>query len=296
MSLLLVMDTDALSMVAMATNCLARRSSSSSNSSSAGNGNTSGGASKYRQHLADYLETPLRLIASEQEPDGSFDHNVPTTALAIQALTSIRLQSSAAPITWKLEAALDWLRSVQKADGSFGNDIFTTAEVLMALSGYGYGTLDPEHCTPVTGRPAPSIGEDGSPASTTPIPSAGPVANHSGLVRFTYVVWIGQNRSEVHAIHLTVPANSTFYQAMKVAAEADPHFEFSATIWPNGHYVHTIAGHKDQSIGFHFWLLFRMPFMPDPFNPPPTTYVAPAGVDDLFPQDGDYFLFWYKDV
>lgn len=64
---------------------------------------------------------------------------------------------------------------------------------------------------------------------------------------------------------------------MKIAAEADPRFEFSASIWPNGHYVHTVGGHRDQYIGFHFWLLFRIPFMPDPANPPPLIYVAPSG-------------------
>ncbi len=96
----------------------------------------------------------------------------------------------------------------------------------------------------------------------------------------TLKVWIGQNRTEVYAIQLTVPVNSSFYDAMKVAAEADPRFEFSASIWPNGHYIHTIGGHRDQYIGFHFWLLFRMNFMPDPLNPPPAThdYVAPSGI------------------
>ena len=133
---------------------------------------------------------------------------------------------------------------------------------------------------------------------TTSIPSAGPRSDEStsDLIHFTYVVWIGQNRSEVNAIRLSIPVNTTFYEAMKTAAEADSRFEFSATVWPNGHYVHTIAGHRDQSIGFHFWLLFRTPFMPDPLNPPPTTYVAPAGVDDLYPQEGEVYLFWYKDV
>lgn len=86
-------------------------------------------------------------------------------------------------------------------------------------------------------------------------------------------MWIGQNRSEVYAIQLTVPANSSFYEAMKIAAEADPRFEFSASVWPNGHYIHTIGGHRDQYIGFHFWLLFCMPMMPDPANPP--SVVAP---------------------
>ena len=94
-------------------------------------------------------------------------------------------------------------------------------------------------------------------------------------------MWIGQNRTEVYAIQVTVPANSSFYEAMKVAAEADPRFEFSASIWPNGHYIHTIGGHRDQYIGFHFWLLVGpLSSMPDPQNPPPMTheFVAVAGM------------------
>jgi len=95
---------------------------------------------------------------------------------------------------------------------------------------------------------------------------------------------------------MAIPVNTTFFEAMKIAAETDPNFEFSSTLWPNGHYIHTIAGHREQAIGFHFWLLFRTTFMPDPNVPPPLTNVAPAGVDDMFPENGDYYLFWFKDV
>lgn len=51
------------------------------------------------------------------------------------------------------------------------------------------------------------------------------VVNDGKVVHFTYVVWIGQNRDEVFSIKLTVPQNSSFFDAMKIAAEADPRFE-----------------------------------------------------------------------
>lgn len=105
-------------MVSMATWCLSRSST------------------KYR-HLTDYLEQPLKLIAAQQQPDGSFDHNVPTTALAIQALQIPDTMDSSSKMislpAWRPDAALDWLRNLQRPDGSFG-DLFTTTEVLIALS------------------------------------------------------------------------------------------------------------------------------------------------------------------
>jgi len=258
-------------------------------------------SAKHR-HLRNYLEDPLKTIASQQQADGSFDHNPSTTALAIQALEMPeRLNiNSSKPIllTWRPEAAEEWFRNLQKADGSFG-DLFTTSEVLIALSGplKSYAALSLERC--LAEEETMSATTPSSIPKTTTISSAAMfLANKTEMIQFTYVIWVGQDRSEVYTIKLTVPANSTFFEAMKVAAEADPHFQFSTSIWPNGHYIHTIAGHRDQNIGFNFWLLFRLRFMPDPLNPPPPTheFVAVGGVDDEIPKDGDYFLFWYKNV
>ncbi|XP_046656354.1 uncharacterized protein CG3556-like [Daphnia pulicaria] len=280
---------DLLAMVVLATSCLYQSSP------------------KYR-HLQDFLEQPLKMIAAQQQPDGSFDHNVATTALAIQALKIpgqlLEEQPTAKPISlpaWRPDLTVDWLRSQQKADGSFG-DLFTTSEVLLALAtqpGYGFLYSQCSNLNNQSGQLNTTTTEP-PPTIPTTIPSAGSLGGDPAQkVHFTYVVWIGQNRSDVYAIQLTVPANSSFYEAMKIAAEADPRFEFSASVWPNGHYIHTIGGHRDQYIGFHFWLLFCMPMMPDPADPPSVIaphYVAVGGVDDMFPKNGDYYLFWYKDV
>lgn len=260
------MHLDVLAMVALATSCLTRS------------------ALKYR-HLQDFLDLPLRMIAAQQQTDGSFNHNVPTTALAVQALAipdELRLEPNvtggkAMPLpAWRPDLAFDWLRSQQNPDGSFG-DVFKTTEVLMALvPGRGYGSISYPRCSMMASRASTTEAAATSTAMPTAKASSG---DPSSLVHFTYVVWIGQNRSEVYAIQLSVPGNISFYETMKVAAEADHRFEFSASVWPNGHYVHTINGHRDQYIGFHFWLLFRLNAMPDPANPPPATvpYVAPAG-------------------
>lgn len=64
---------------------------------------------------------------------------------------------------------------------------------------------------------------------------------------------------------------------MQMAADIDPRFEFSASEWPNGHYVHTLAGCREEPMGYHYWLLYRLPEQPDAANPPGNQLVAPVG-------------------
>ena len=68
---------------------------------------------------------------------------------------------------------------------------------------------------------------------------------------------------------------------MQIAAEMHPKFKFEASEWPNGHYVHTIAGHKEEPMGYHYWLLYRLPEKPDPASPPGNQLVAPVGKDTI---------------
>lgn len=69
---------------------------------------------------------------------------------------------------------------------------------------------------------------------------------------------------------------------MQMAADQDPKFKFEASEWPNGHYVHTLAGHKEEPMGYHYWLLYRLPEIPDPVSPPGNQLVAPVGKLVLF--------------
>lgn len=64
---------------------------------------------------------------------------------------------------------------------------------------------------------------------------------------------------------------------MQMAMEMDPRYSFEATEWPNGHYVHTIAGYKEEPAGYNYWLLYRLPELPDPTAPPANQLVAPVG-------------------
>lgn len=163
-------------MVALATSCLSRSSP------------------KYH-HLQDYLEQPLKIIAAQQQPDGSFEHNTPTTALAIQALKipDQMEQPTFKPIslpTWRPDGAVDWLRSQQKSDGSFG-DLFTTSEVLLALasqSGYGFLYNQCSMLTNQTTAQNNSTTTESIPTTTT-IASAGPLGGDpNSMIHFTYIV------------------------------------------------------------------------------------------------------------
>ena len=213
-------------MVSMATSCVAKSSG------------------KYH-HLAEYLQQPLNFIASHQLSDGSFG-NIHTTTMAIQALQlvdTLHLSiNRSAPLTvvWKKQASVDWLRNNQRLDGSFG-DVFTTSQVLLALSHRGYATINFNECH----QPQPVL-EHSTQSPATAAPKGRPHALHVKFIQitstlrpvetplptskvddvhFTYVIWIGQNRSERYSIQLAIPVNTSFFEAMKMAAEADPHFE-----------------------------------------------------------------------
>lgn len=102
-------------------------------------------------------------------------------------------------------------------------------------------------------------------------------------VTLTYTLWVGTNVTENYTLTVTVPRNLTFYNVMQIAGEMDNHFTFAASEWPNGHYVHTLAGYKEEPMGYHYWLLYRLPSMPDPSNPPANQLVAPGGkIEDHF--------------
>lgn len=96
-------------------------------------------------------------------------------------------------------------------------------------------------------------------------------------VTITYTLWIGPNITENMTITIVAPRNTSFYNIMQMAMEIDPKFTFEASEWPNGHYVHTLAGYKEEPMGYYYWLLYRLPEIPDPSAPPANQLVAPVG-------------------
>lgn len=72
---------------------------------------------------------------------------------------------------------------------------------------------------------------------------------------------------------MTSPRNTTFYQAMVQASDIDPRFAFEAHEWPNGHYIHTIGAHTEDLTKFNYWLLYKLPDMPDTNKLPENKFI-----------------------
>lgn len=98
------------------------------------------------------------------------------------------------------------------------------------------------------------------------------------FVNVSYTLWVGSNVNETYNLTVTAPKNETFYSVMLLAASMSPHFQFTASEWPNGHYVHTLAGYKEEPMSYHYWLLYRLPSPPEPSSPPGNQLVAPGGM------------------
>ncbi|XP_031786149.1 uncharacterized protein CG3556 isoform X1 [Nasonia vitripennis] len=113
-------------------------------------------------------------------------------------------------------------------------------------------------------------------------------------VNISYTLWVGSDVDEIYNLTLSAPKNESFYEVMVLAAQRSPNFQFSAYEWPNGHYVHTLAGYKEEPMSYHYWLLYRLPAPPEPSSPPGNQLVAPGGVDNLLISEGEHYLFWYK--
>ncbi|KAJ0172931.1 hypothetical protein K1T71_011107 [Dendrolimus kikuchii] len=244
--------------------------------------------------LIHFVRRPMAGLARQQHPDGSFG-SLTTTALAIQALEDSD-SGPGAHQHWSLPSARKWLLERQKADGGWG-DVALTAAAIAALTPASLAAVRPPHCSDKLldsrHEPLDSNGGDGSIKLAY---YSGQTSNDSDArnVSFTYTLWLGTNVTENFTLHMVAPRNVSFYHVMQMAAEQNPKFKFEASEWPNGHYVHTLAGHKEEPMGYHYWLLYRLPETPDPTSPPGNQLVAPVGVDDLLVEDGEHYLFWYK--
>ncbi|KMQ88793.1 hypothetical protein RF55_11660 [Lasius niger] len=264
------------------------------------------------------IRKPSTVLAQQQRLDGSFG-DLHTTALVMQALEEVENEPAD---NWNRSAALAWLISQQRSDGSFHGDVRATAEAILSVMprglasirtldcGQGLSDNSPPRLTTSNNigtsdnhseiaLPSEASGDNASNVDTTVAYTSAPV-----LVNVSYTLWVGSNVNETYNLTVTAPKNETFYGVMLLAAEMSPHFEFLASEWPNGHYVHTLAGYKEEPMSYHYWLLYRLPSPPEPSSPPGNQLVAPgevkynfavlAGVDNLQISEGEHYLFWYK--
>ncbi|XP_023311314.1 uncharacterized protein CG3556 isoform X2 [Anoplophora glabripennis] len=235
------------------------------------------------RNLQHSLRRPSINLARQQQTDGGFG-NLYNTALTLQALQDMNEINN----HWNKSAAKNYIESRQDPDGAF-TDPNLTAEVILALSERGLGSIRNLDCGKFDDYEN-HVDIDGLTKSFSSHGNDSEIRN----VTITYTLWVGSNITENSTISITAPRNTSFYNIMQMAMDLDPRFSFEASEWPNGHYVHTLAGYKEEPMGYHYWLLYRLPEIPDPMAPPANQLVAPVGVDDLLIEEGDHYLFWYK--
>ncbi|XP_023029412.1 uncharacterized protein CG3556 [Leptinotarsa decemlineata] len=236
------------------------------------------------RNLQHSLRRPSISLARQQQPDGGFG-NLYNTALTLQALQDLNEINN----HWNRTSAKAYIEARQDPDGAF-TDPNLTAEVVLALSERGLGYIRNLDCGKYDSDLDNQVEIDGLTKSLSSHGNDSEIRN----ITVTYTLWVGSNITENSTISITAPRNTSFYNIMQMAMDMDPHFSFEASEWPNGHYVHTLAGYKEEPMGYHYWLLYRLPEVPDPLTPPANQLVAPVGVDDLLIEEGDHYLFWYK--
>ncbi|XP_037035719.1 uncharacterized protein CG3556 isoform X2 [Bradysia coprophila] len=254
------------------------------------------------RHLQHFVRRPARGLAGLQGPRGSFG-SLRSTALAMQALQDLE-SDPAGP--WNRSAASKWILARQRPDGGWteeplkdGQDasigIGLTADIILALGWKGLGAVRALQCDHVIRETNDNPSENGEPKLAAPVGLASSAEESEGRnISYTYTLWVGTNVTEAYSLSLISPKNTSFFRAMTQAADIDPRFGFEAREWPNGHYVHTLAGKKEEPRGYNYWLLYRLPELPDPSNPPGNQLIAPVGVDELMVEDGEHYLYWYK--
>ncbi|XP_058466778.1 uncharacterized protein CG3556 [Malaya genurostris] len=254
------------------------------------------------RHLQHFVRRPAQGLASLQGPQGSFG-SLRSTALAMQALQDLEPDPAG---KWNRTAASEWLLSKQRSDGGWTEEplkdgqeasigVGLTADIILALGWKGLGAVRALQCDHVIRESNDNVYENGEPKLAVPVGLTSSVEEAEPRnVSYTYTLWVGTNETEEYCLDLTSPKNTTFFRAMKQAAEIDSRFAFEAREWPNGHYVHTLAGMKEEPKSYHYWLLYRLPEKPDAKSPPGNQLIAPLGVDELLVEDGEHYLYWYK--
>lgn len=110
-------------------------------------------------------------------------------------------------------------------------------------------------------------GENGVEKIAQPfgLPSTSAEDTEQKNVSYSYTLWLESNITDNYSLQLVSPKNTSFFKAMTQAADQDSRyfviqlfirlsltnlslrrFSFEAREWPNGHYIHTLAGKKEE--------------------------------------------------
>ncbi|KYN19510.1 hypothetical protein ALC57_07986, partial [Trachymyrmex cornetzi] len=220
----------------------------------------------------------LAWLINQQRPDGSFRGNIHATAEAMLGVTPRGLASIRALDCG--QGLLDNSSPRLTTSNSKHHPLFLVELCHMSM-----------YLLPLNDSSNLQVADIGTPDdhSEIPLPSEMSGNNTSNtditlttapvLINVSYTLWVGSNVNETYNLTVTVPKNETFYSVMLLAASMSPHFQFTASEWPNGHYVHTLAGYKEEPMSYHYWLLYRLSLPPEPSSPPGNQLVAPGGMN-----------------
>ncbi|KAI5696022.1 hypothetical protein M8J75_007061 [Diaphorina citri] len=252
------------------------------------------------RNLDSITKKPIVALANSQEEDGGFG-SVHATALAMQAFLdepndlwnrNSDLDSASTLISFKPLAQAPTKAAPPPTSPEPNKKAAKEAKIINdKMLKPKSKPLNGKKNAPETNQIKKGSGQGNAKSSGK---SSGKPEAKSDKVVVSYSLWVGSNVTAQHSINITTDYNDTFYHVMQMAAENDDNFKFEATEWPNGHYVHTLAGFTEEPNSYHYWLLYRLTQVPDPTHPPGNQLVAPTGVDDLLVENGEHYLFWYK--
>nr|CAH0110979.1 unnamed protein product [Daphnia galeata] len=249
-------DIDTLSMVIMATGCVAQHYN--------------------HPYILPFAEQLVAILISKQQRDGSFNNrNIISTALVVQAL---QIHGLSFNVNSTIRSALDWIVSSQSEDGSFDSDLMATSEALLALSTTGgRAHIHTSRCS----------GNYSKPELTS-----GP--NNNNHVSFQILIWIGQQpKQKRESFSLQVPVDSTVYESL-LLAEAKGLLRFETREFSFGHYIVSI--NNTTEVAEQRWMIYVLPSneLVPISTQPESKLLMKTSVSSYNIKGSERILFWYQ--
>ena len=177
---------------------------------------------KNTNYLWSHSKDLFRLMKEKQQKNGSFDDNVVTTALYIQAMQA---DSVGLDVDDAQQSAMTWLRRVQKEDGSFGSLLETTEAVLALSPMKGRIHLDSQCAKHLTRIDNFDYGRSlDQKVSLAHVPGQKVVNVHFRIGEGTDPV------NKMKDINATVLEDANIYQILKEIARSNENFKYNCKI------------------------------------------------------------------
>ncbi|KAF7266480.1 hypothetical protein GWI33_020164, partial [Rhynchophorus ferrugineus] len=93
----------------------------------------------------------------------------------------------------------------------------------------------------------------------------------------SYPLWLNPHISKLVSMNITAPNGTSFYKVMQLAAYLNPDVAFRAREFPGmGHYIYKLTGQEEDTVSNIYWMIFKLPNLPDPSNPPSNDFFTPV--------------------